>query len=204
MQSDTSPLLSLVTPWRVHDATTLTVTKVFTLRQRRCESRTNPAKAGDYVFLDANDWVNVVALTPDGQIVMIEQWRAGLNEVTLELAGGIVETGEDPAAAGVRELLEETGYAGVCVGLIGTVSANPAIQNNRVHTVLVRDCTLVRPQQLDGNEEIAVRLVSQAQAASLVRQGIIHHALVVAALFHARLHADASDATPEASKAKSG
>lgn len=131
---------------------TLATTRVMTLKRRWCASPTNPAKAGHYVYLDASDWCNVVAITRDRRVVMIEQFRHGLGEVTLEFAGGIVERGEDPAAAGVRELLEETGYAGKSHGVIGTVSANPAIFNNRVHTVLVTECELSR-----GPERMATR-----------------------------------------------
>jgi 8-oxo-dGTP pyrophosphatase MutT (NUDIX family) len=165
----------------------LATTRVMTLKQRWCASPTNPAKAGHYVYLDACDWCNVVAITRDRRVVMIEQFRHGLGEVTLELAGGIVERGEDPAAAGVRELLEETGYSGTSHGVIGTVSANPAIFNNRVHTVLVTDCKATRAPEMDGNEEIATRLVELGQLDNLVRRSDVHHSLVVCAWMHARL-----------------
>jgi 8-oxo-dGTP pyrophosphatase MutT (NUDIX family) len=158
-----------------------------TLKERWCASPDDPRKAGNYVYLDASAWVNVVAITREGQIVMIEQFRHGLGEVTLELAGGIVEAGEDHALAGARELLEETGYAGVNKGVIGKVSANPAIFNNWVSTVLVTDCTIAGDQHLDGNEQIGVRLVPRSEVRELVRRGIIHHSLVVSALFHAEV-----------------
>jgi 8-oxo-dGTP pyrophosphatase MutT (NUDIX family) len=149
-----------------------------------CASPTNPRKAGHYVFMDAHPWVNVVATTEDDHVVMIEQYRAGLHQITLELAGGIVDPGEDPALAGERELLEETGFAGTLRGIIGRCSANPAIFNNYVHTVLVEGCRPRRDQELDGNEEIAVRLVAWKDIGGLIARGVIHHSLVVAALHH--------------------
>lgn len=187
--------LNLVQPWRLYPARELARTRIFTLYSRRCESPTNPAKSGDFVYLDPADWVNVVAITAAGEVVMIEQFRHGLNEVTLELPGGIVDPGEDPMAACTRELLEETGYApspapspssqpGKLARSIGVVSANPAIMTNRVHTGLIERVVLTGEQHLDGNEEIAVRLVPLADVPGLIRRGIIHHSLVVAAFHH--------------------
>ncbi len=183
--------LNLVQPWRLHPPTELARTRIFTLYSRRCESPTNPMKSGDFVYLDPADWVNVVALTAAGEVVMIEQFRHGLNEVTLELPGGIVDPGEDPMAACTRELLEETGYApapssrpAALARSIGLVSANPAIMTNRVHTGLIEHVVPVGHQHLDGNEEIAVRLVPLADVPGLIRRGIIHHSLVVAAFHH--------------------
>jgi 8-oxo-dGTP pyrophosphatase MutT (NUDIX family) len=143
--------LTLVQPWTLGPSRVLAKTRVMTLKERWCASPDNPRKAGMYVYLDATPWVNVVALTPDKHVVMIEQFRHGIGKVTLELAGGIVERDEDHALAGDRELLEETGYKGTNHGIIGQVSANPAILNNMVSTVLVTDCTPAGKQELDGN-----------------------------------------------------
>jgi 8-oxo-dGTP pyrophosphatase MutT (NUDIX family) len=189
--------LNLVKPWRTHPPVALCTTRIFTLYSRRCDSPTNPAKSGDFVYLDPADWVNVIALTSAREVVMIEQYRHGLDEITLELPGGIVDPGEDPMAACTRELLEETGYAPpntpsvsatpLPARPIGVVSANPAIMTNRVHTGLIDPVVHSGPQHLDGNEEIAVRLVPLADVPGLIRSGVIHHSLVVAAFHHLAL-----------------
>lgn len=177
--------LTLVPTWHAGPASTVARTRVFTLKRRWCASPVTPTKAGTYYFLDTTDWINVVAITRDRKIIMIEQYRAGLHAVTLELAGGMVDANEDVAAAGARELLEETGYVGGTARVIGRVSANPAIMNNWVHTILIENCELRQDQQLDGNEEIRVRLVEASELPTLVQRGVIHHSLVVAALHHA-------------------
>jgi 8-oxo-dGTP pyrophosphatase MutT (NUDIX family) len=91
----------------------------------------------DFFVAHAPDWVNVVAVTPERKIVLVRQFRFGSNSLSLEVPGGVTEKGEDPLAAGVRELSEETGYGGGRVSLMGSVYPNPALQDNRCHFVLV-------------------------------------------------------------------
>ncbi len=129
----------------------------------------------------------MIALTPDRHIVMVEQFRHGIGQITLELPGGIKETGEAPEDACERELLEESGYAGSRCRLIGQVSANPAMQNNHAHTGLITDAALRGPSRPDHLEEIRVRLVPLGEIPDLVRRGAIHHALIVAAFHHLSL-----------------
>ena len=86
---------------------------------------------GDFYVLDTNDWVNVIALTPDHEIVLVRQFRYGSKEQSLEPPGGVVERGEDPLVAGLRELQEETGYVGELPELLGVVRPNAAILSNR-------------------------------------------------------------------------
>lgn len=185
---DRRPYLSLITPWRVQPARELARTRILRLVMRRMESATHPGRGGDFTVVECPDWINVVPLTPDGHVVMIEQFRFGTAEITLELPGGVVDPGESPARACERELLEETGYTGDPVRMIGRVSANPAMMNNHVHTGLITNCRLAeRPANPDSDEEIAVRLVPRAEIPALIRAGVIHHSLVVAALMHLSL-----------------
>jgi 8-oxo-dGTP pyrophosphatase MutT (NUDIX family) len=186
---DRRPYLSLIRPWRVQPARELARTRILRLVMQRMESASHPGRGGDFTVVECPDWINVVPLTPDGHVVMIEQFRFGTAEVTLELPGGVVDPGESPAHACERELLEETGYAGDPVRMIGRVSANPAMLNNHVHTGLITNCRPVPSSTTnpDGDEEIAVRLVPRAEIPALIRAGVIHHSLVVAALMHLEL-----------------
>lgn len=174
--------------WKSDEPETLAETRIFKLLRKRATSPNDPSRSGEFVVIDSPDWVNVVALTDDDEVLIIEQFRHGTEEVTVEIPGGTVDPGEDPLAAGVRELREETGYAGGAAELIGTVTPNPALLNNRCHTLLVRGVVRQGAPQFDGLEEIRTRLVPLEDVPELIRSGVITHALVIAAFHHLYLH----------------
>ena len=136
----------------------------------------------DFVVIAAPDWCNILALTPDGQLVLVRQFRYGTNDFSLEIPGGMIDPGEAPLAAAVRELREETGYVGTNARLIGSVQPNPAIQNNRCHFVLIENAELRAPVGWDHDEEIQVQLAPVDQVIAWARDGHITHSLVVCAL----------------------
>jgi 8-oxo-dGTP pyrophosphatase MutT (NUDIX family) len=157
--------------------------RIFRLRKDRCRS---PRTQGEHDFyvLEADSWVNVVALTPDEQIILIEQYRFGVGQITLEMPGGIIDPGETPLEAAARELIEETGYQADAISVLGHVDPNPAILNNRCYTALALGCRNIAGQSLDEKEDIAVRLLPIADVPQLLASGQITHALVWAAYLH--------------------
>lgn len=177
------PLLTMVPEWRHEDDSVIAETRIFTLRRRLGVSPSRPQQPGEFFYIDSADWVNVIALTAANEVVAIEQFRHGNGEVTLEIPGGMVDPGEEPLVAGVRELAEETGYVGHEARLIGKATPNPAIFNNHCHTVLVRDAVVAHKPTPELHEEIGIRLLPLAQIPELITGGVIHHAMVVVA-FH--------------------
>jgi 8-oxo-dGTP pyrophosphatase MutT (NUDIX family) len=136
----------------------------------------------DFVIAHAPDWVNVVAQTPDDRLVLVRQFRFGSNELSLEIPGGVIEAGEDPVTAGLRELSEETGYGGGVPSLLGSVHPNPAIQDNLCHFLLVRGAVPKGPMKWDPDEEIEVSTAPADEVLRWARSGAITHSLSVAAL----------------------
>jgi ADP-ribose pyrophosphatase len=156
--------------------------RVFRVRQ----DVTRSARTGrphDFYVLECSDWANVVALTPENDVVLVRQFRAGTRSITLEIPGGSVEKGESAAAAVRRELREETGYAARSWKRIGVVRPNPAIQGNRCSTYLAKGCHAVGDLIPDDGEDLAVELVPLRRIPDLIRRGRITHSLVIAA-FH--------------------
>jgi ADP-ribose pyrophosphatase len=142
----------------------------------------------DFFVLDCVNWVNVVALTPDHQLVMVEQFRHGTNTAELEIPGGIIEPSDSsPVMAGLRELREETGFEAGRSELLGEIFPNPAIMSNTCYTVVALDCRLKHPVRLDSGEDLLTRLVPLAEVPELIRTGKVRHSLVVVALYHYQL-----------------
>lgn len=132
--------------------------------------------------LDAPEWINVIALTPNNEILLVEQYRVGVDETTLEIPGGMVDAQEEPMHAAQRELLEETGYMADHWIKMGETSANPAIQTNFTHLYLAKDCRKVQEPENDGNEDILAHIMPLNCFMKLVKNGTIHHAIVLAAV----------------------
>lgn len=134
--------------------------------------------------ITCGDWVNVIALTPDDEVVLLEQFRVGIEKVCLEIPGGMVDPGELPEVAAARELLEETGYTSSRWQRLGIVAPNPAIQNNRLHSFLALDARRTHEPQLDTHEVVSVSTRPLREVGELLRRGAFEHALVVAAFGH--------------------
>jgi len=174
----------MIKPWKKIGSQPLGHFKVFSLRSDRMVSpRTE--QEHDFYVIDSVDWVNVIALTPDRKLVMVEQYRHGSGTVELEIPGGMMDAADrSPEVCAVRELREETGYAGENAAVIGRIFANPAIMTNTCYTVMVENCRCVHPVQFDQGEDLITRLVPLAEIPQLLAAGKIQHSLVVVALYY--------------------
>ena len=154
------------------------------LFEKRLDRMKNPrnGKVMDRLVLESVDWVNMVVLDRNGEVVMIRQYRFGVGYTTLETPGGMVDPGESSRAAAERELFEETGYRAPRWTYLGAVEPNPAIFDNLCHHWLAEDATLEAPQDLGDGEMIHVELMSQAAVRRAVTSGEIRHALCLSVL----------------------
>lgn len=171
-------------PWKKLGSKLLGDFRIFTIRSDRKVSPRTQAEH-DFFVIDSAHWVNVIAVTPDDRMVMVEQFRHGSNTVELEVPGGMIDPKDaSPIVGGARELREETGYEGDSGRIIGEVWPNPAIQSNTCYTVMFEDCELKHSHEWDQAEELITRLVPVAEIPGLVASGKIKHSLVVVALCH--------------------
>ncbi|MDR2675332.1 MAG: NUDIX hydrolase [Opitutaceae bacterium] len=168
--------------WEKRAEQTLTRTRIFDLHSTYYY---HPVRGTgrDFYVMHSPDWVNVVALTPERRMVLVRQFRFGIDDFSIEIPGGVMDhPGEDAVAAGLRELREETGYAGANARLLGRVHPNPAIMSNRCHLVLVEQCKRIAGPAWDADEEIEVTLASVDEVYEWARTGRITHSLVLDAL----------------------
>lgn len=137
----------------------------------------------DATIFEFRAWANVLALTKNGEVVLVKQYRHGVCDVLREFPGGVVEDGEDPLEGIQRELLEETGYASSNIIQVGQLYPNPALQTNTLYCFLALDAEKVGEQHLDAGEDIEVNLVPLDELIEMAKRGDFPHALQAAVLF---------------------
>ena len=169
--------------WDKQSESILTSTRIFDLRTARYRHPVRQTER-DFYVVHSPDWVNVIALTADHRLVLVKQFRFGVDDFSLEIPGGVMDLDEVPIAAGLRELREETGFVGQSARVIGRVHSNPAILSNACHIVFVEN--VVRGAELawDADEEIEVLTAPVDEVYAWAHSGRITHSLVLDALFY--------------------
>lgn len=163
-------------PWDVLESKYLHRRPWMTLRQEAVRL-SNGRTIDDYYVQEFPAWVNVLAVTLDGDVVLIRQYRHGLGNVSWELPAGVLEEGEAIIEGARRELLEETGYSGGTWSPLMELSANPALQNNISYSFLAEGVQKSTEQHLDATEEITVHLVPLVNLRTILLNGEMIQAL---------------------------
>lgn len=169
-------MANTIEKWKQLDQRRVYKARVFELVSNRMQSPDGKIE-DDFYYLDCPDWIDIVAVTENNEVVLERQFRHGTQNISLEVPAGIVEAGELPALTAVRELEEETGYTAAEVHYLGWLHPNPAIMNNRCHFYYAENAKKTNSQNLDLHEDIAVELVRFEDMPRLIAEGQITHAL---------------------------
>lgn len=149
----------------------------------------NTNKVANFTKVFSHDWVNIIPITKEGKFVLIEQFRHGNDKFTIEIPGGLINQGELPIDAAIRECIEETGFSSDNNPIIlGVVEPNPAFMNNKCYTFLWENCELREKQNFDEHEEIRVFEVDENELNEMVSDGKINHSIVLNALYYYKLY----------------
>ncbi len=169
--------------WIIGEKKPIETNRLFTAVRAKVRNPRNGMEK-EFIRLEMDHWVNTLALTPQQELLLVRQFRFGSQQLEWEVPGGVVEAGEDPVAAGVRELKEECGFAGDSAKILATIFPNPAIQNNQLTIVLVENAVQVAEQQLDPMEDIEVGRMKVAEILAMIQSGALRHSLTHTAIFH--------------------
>jgi ADP-ribose pyrophosphatase len=174
--------------WTLLDKTLALQTRIFKLVLARYRMP-RTGQESTFSLIESPDWVNVVAIDKQENLILIRQFRVGTGSFTIEVPGGMVDPGEHPRDTAVRELYEESGYRAERIIDLGFIEPNPAIFNNRAHMFLAEGCEHVGAQVLDEGEDIEVVPTPLTEALHMLHTGQITHALVSVALSRYELYA---------------
>ncbi len=145
--------------WKIVSSEYISRHKYFTARRDKCETPTGHI-VEEYFVVELPLTVCCVALTEEGEVLMVKQYRHPIDEVLLEIPGGFVDNGESAEQAMKRELKEETGYEFSSFTYVGKIAANPGVLNNFTHFYLAKGGKKTGEQKLDANEEVEVEKIS--------------------------------------------
>ena len=168
--------------WKRQSSKQVADCRVFKVRED-ISTRESDALEHSFYVIESPDWVNVIAITEERKVLVIEQFRHGTEEIILEIPGGMIDENEEPEKAARRELLEETGFSADEFIYLGKSRPNPAIQNNWMHHFLAPNAEKLHDTTFDEHESVLSKLVSIEEIPNLIANGAITHSLVITAFF---------------------
>jgi 8-oxo-dGTP pyrophosphatase MutT (NUDIX family) len=175
--------------WQLIRSTTLRDFRVVRVREDTYQFAPSGDERG-YVVCDSADWVLIIPITPDNEVVFVRQFRHGRGEVVLEIPGGVMDDGECPVDTAIRELREETGFVAEEIQICGPLLPNPALNNARIHVAVATGCLPKFAPAPEPFEEIEVELRPLGSVTQMIATGELQHALCIAAFAVTGVHTD--------------
>ena len=166
-----------ITTWKILDTARVHPN----IRVDRCELP--DGRVLDAHLLEYDDEIMICALTKNQEVVLIRQYRHGIQQAILEFPGGSVDPGESPLEAAKRELMEETGYTSDTFIEVGRGSPNPAIHTNNIYSFLALNVEQAGKQSVHDVDAIEVSLVPLNEVIAMAQRGDLIHSLNISTLF---------------------
>jgi 8-oxo-dGTP pyrophosphatase MutT (NUDIX family) len=184
-------------PWKLLSSEFLVNAPWLKVAKETCELP-NGKVIDDFYTLWQPDWVLILARTTEGKWVMTEQYRHGTGKIALEFPAGIIDKGETPENAAIRELQEECGYGigeGRCplggghdnITYLGSFSVNPDRHRGRFHVVFIDGVKRLGKTNFDDTEDIETFLYSDEEFQAKIADGTFDHPLQIAGYFKWKL-----------------
>jgi len=173
--------------WHINSRRNIFSSHIVNLEGRMSINPRNGNEA-EYYIASFPDWCNVIALTPESEIILIRHFRHGSREFEIEFPGGCIDPGEDILKAAPRELEEETGYIGESPIQIAKFSPNPSFQTNHCYTVLIPNAKQLSVQNLDEGEDIEIFSVPVTNIPKMIKDGEITNSMIIAAFYFYELY----------------
>ncbi len=186
MTSETTP-----SAWTTSHSREALKTPIFSVHAHLREHPERGTSA-EFWSLSPQDWVNILALTPEKKLVLVRQYRHGTDQLTLEIPGGALDEGEPVLEAARRELREETGYESEHWTELGRIAVNPAFMTNHCTTLLATNARLTSEQDFDEHEELSVELLDVEDFFTAIDAGEIDHGIVVSAAYYLKRYLEHS------------
>ncbi len=170
--------------WKVLSEQLYADCRIYRVFEQKC-IHPHDERQGKFYVIRCNDWVQILPLTKEGEIILVNQYRFGTGQLSWEVPGGVMDDSDtSPEETAARELLEETGYLGKPGRIIGCNFPNPALQANKTHFVLIEGCEKVTEQSLDPNEELEVCTLPIQTAIAMAHDGRISHSIAINSIFY--------------------
>lgn len=169
--------------WKVLSSKILFSSGLFTMKSDECElpdGRIMPK----YYVMDFPDWVNILPITKEGNVVLVKQYRHASKREHIEVPGGSMDPkiNESTLEGARREMLEETGYDSKNIVHVGSHYPNPALQSNQMHTFIAFESEEVQKQNLDEFEELEIYICTLERLKQHLNEGDIDHSIMVASI----------------------
>lgn len=170
--------------WKILSSEYLSSHQYFTARKDKCEAADGKI-IDEYFVVELPTTVCGVAITKEGEALMVRQYRHPIKETLIEIPGGFIDENETPEQAMRRELKEETGYEFSSVIKVGRIAANPGVLDNYTYLFLAQGGVKTSEQKLDKNEDLQVEKISLQELKNLFLENKIVQATHNCCVFYA-------------------